>query len=167
MDIIGVVFRPVVALAIGASLVLAGCGISTSQSELDKAKAAGASEEAARQSAAAQQEAQAKLAAEVQKLKEQLAARPGATVTPSPPDVQQTAQPAEPAGTSCGGNVSAGPNTTCPFALRVALDYLNQGGGNRTIEVLSPVTGKFYTMKCESGVPSVCRGGNNAVVYIR
>jgi hypothetical protein len=168
MDIIRVVCRPAAVLAIGASLLLAGC-TSTSQSELDKAKAAGASEQAAKQSASAQQEAQQKLAAEVQKLKEQLAAKT-ATATPStgsPAQPAQPAQPAEPAGTSCGGNVSAGPNTTCPFALNVAYEYLNQGGGTRNIDVLSPVTGKYYTMSCVSGVPSVCRGGNNAVVYIR
>src|SRR5450631_1767480 len=118
------VCRPVVILAIGVSLLLSGCS-TTSQSELDKAKAAGASEEAARQSASAQQEAQQKLAAEVQKLKEQLAAKtPTATPSNSSP-----AQPVVPAGTSCGGNVSAGPNTTCPFALNVAYEYLNQGGG--------------------------------------
>ena len=168
MDIIRVVCRPVFVLAIGASLLLAGCS-NTSQSELDKAKAAGASEEAAKQSASVQQEAQQKLAAEVQKLKEQLAAKtPTATpltTTPAPP--AQPAQPVQPAGTSCGGNVSAGPNTTCAFALNVAYEYLNQGGGTRTIDVLSPVTGRYYAMSCVSGVPTVCRGGNNAVVYLR
>ena len=168
MDIVRVVCRPAAVLAIGASLLLAGCS-NTSQSELDKAKAAGASEEAAKQSASAQQDAQQKLAAEVQKLKEQLAAKtPTATpltTTPAPP--AQPAQPVQPAGTSCGGNVSAGPNTTCAFALNVAYEYLNQGGGTRTIDVLSPVTGQYYAMSCVSGVPAVCRGGNNAVVYIR
>jgi hypothetical protein len=33
--------------------------------------------------------------------------------------------------------------------------------------VYSPVTGRSYTMTCVAGIPSVCRGGNNAVVYIR
>jgi hypothetical protein len=164
MDIIRVVCRPFFVLAIGASLLLAGC-TSSSQSELDKAKAAGASEEAAKQSASAQQEAQQKLAAEVQKLKEQLATKTP-TATPSTAN-PAPAQPVEPAGTSCGGNVSAGANTTCPFALNVAYEYLNQGGGDRTVDVLSPVTGKYYTMSCVSGVPTVCRGGDNAVVYIR
>jgi hypothetical protein len=168
MDIIRVVCRPIAVLAVGASLLLAGC-TSTSQSELEKAKAAGAAEQAAKQSASAQQEAQQKLAAEVQKLKDQLAAKKS-TTTPSPASPAQPAQPAqpvEPAGTSCGSNVSAGPNTTCPFALNVAYEYLAQGGGTRTISALSPVTNQYYTMNCVSGVPSVCRGGNNAVVYIR
>lgn len=154
--------RPVVVLAIGVSLLLSGCS-TTSQSELDKAKAAGASEEAAQQSTSAQQEAQAKLAAEVQKLKEQLAAKT-ATATPS---TASPAQPAQPAGTSCGSNVSAGANTTCVFALNVAAEYLTQGGGTRTVDVYSPVTNQYYSMNCVAGVPTVCRGGNNAVVYIR
>ena len=154
--------RPVVVLAIGLSLLLSGCA-RTSQAELDKAKAAGASEEAARQSASAEQEAQAKLAAEVQKLKEQLDAKT-ATVTSSTVPVPV---PVVPQGTSCGNNVSAGPNTTCPFALNVAAEYLTEGGGTISIVVHSPVTGLDYTMSCVAGVPSICRGGNNAVVYIR
>jgi Flp pilus assembly protein TadG len=158
------VCRPVVVLAIGLSLLLSGCA-RTSQAELDKAKAAGASEEAARQSASAEQEAQAKLAAEVQKLKEQLDAKT-ATVTSSTVPVPVPV-PVVPQGTSCGNNVSAGPNTTCPFALNVAAEYLTEGGGTISIVVHSPVTGLDYTMSCVAGVPSVCRGGNNAVVYIR
>jgi hypothetical protein len=165
MGIGQVVSRPLVVLAIGASLLLSGCA-STSQSDLEKAKAAGASEEAAKQSASAQQEAQAKLAAEVQKLKEQLATK-AATAAPSPPSPAQPAQPAQPQGTSCGGNVSAGPNTTCTFALNVAAEFLTQGGGTRTVLVYSPVTNQDYSMSCVAGVPTVCRGGNNAVVYIR
>ena len=79
----------------------------------------------------------------------------------------QPAQPAQPAGTSCGSNVSAGANTTCVFALNVAAEYLTQGGGTRTVDVYSPVTNQYYSMNCVAGVPTVCRGGNNAVVYIR
>jgi Flp pilus assembly protein TadG len=158
------VCRPVVVLAIVLSLLLSGCA-RTSQSELDKAKAAGASEEAARQSASAQQDAQAKLAAEIQKLKAQLDAKT-ATVTPSTVTASVSV-PVAPQGTSCGSNVSAGPNTTCPFALNVAAEYLTEGGGTISIVVYSPVTGLDYTMSCVAGVPSICRGGNNAVVYIR
>lgn len=157
--------RPVVVLAIGVSLLLSGCS-STSQSELAKATAVGASQEAARQSASAQQEAQATLAAEVQKLKEQLAAK---TQTASPPSTTQAplVQPVAPQGTPCGANVSAGANTSCSFALNVADAYLSQGGGTQSVVVYSPVTGQNYTMNCVSGVPVVCSGGNNAVVYIR
>jgi len=162
-------YRLVVVLAIGVAVLLSGCGNKTSQSDLEKAKAAGASEQAAKQSALAQQQEQEKLAAEVQKLKEQLDAKTAAatpsTVTKVVPG--QPAQPAQPAGTSCGGNVSAGPNTTCSFALNVAAEYLTQGGGTRTVDVYSPVTNRYYSMSCVAGVPTVCRGGNNASVYIR
>jgi uncharacterized protein YceK len=156
--------RPVVVLAIGVSLLLSGCA-TTSQSELDKAKAAGASEEAAKQSASAQQDAQAKLAAEVQKLEQQLAAKTASATAST--STQAPVQPVQRQATSCGSNISAGPNTTCPFALNVAAEYLSQGGGTISIVVYSPVTGQDYTMNCVAGVPSVCRGGNNAVVYIR
>ena len=156
--------RPVVLLAIGVSLLLSGCA-TTSQSELDKAKAAGASEEAAKQSASAQQDAQAKLAAEVQKLEQQLAGKTASATAST--STQAPVQPVQPQATSCGSNISAGPNTTCPFALNVAAEYLSQGGGTISIVVYSPVTGQDYTMNCVAGVPSVCRGGNNAVVYIR
>jgi hypothetical protein len=171
MGIGRIVCRPVVVLALGVSLLLSGCS-NTSQSQLDKAKAAGASQEAAQQSASAQQEAQATLAAEVQKLKDQLATRtqtaPPPSITQAPP-VQpvQPVQPAQPQGTSCGANVSAGANTSCPFALNVAATYLSAGGGTQSVVVYSPVTGQNYTMNCVAGVPSVCTGGNNAVVYIR
>jgi len=165
-------YRLVVVLAIGVAVLLSGCGNKTSQSDLEKAKAAGASEQAAKQSALAQQQEQEKLAAEVQKLKEQLDAKTAAA-TPStvtkvvPGQPAQPVQPAQPAGTSCGGNVSAGPNTTCSFALNVAAEYLTQGGGTRTVDVYSPVTNRYYSMSCVAGVPTVCRGGNNASVYIR
>jgi Flp pilus assembly protein TadG len=135
--------------------------------KLDKAKAAGASEEAARQSASAEQDTQAKLAAEIQKLKAEVDAKT-ATVTPSTVTASVPVPvPVAPQGTSCGSNVSAGPNTTCPFALNVADEYLTEGGGTISIVMYSPVTGLDYTMSCVAGVPSICRGGNNAVVYIR
>lgn len=60
-------------------------------------------------------------------------------------------------------------NTTCPFARSVRDAYLGAGhiGGAATIEADSPVTGQTYTMRC-NGTDEfvVCRGGNNAVVYL-
>ncbi len=64
---------------------------------------------------------------------------------------------------SCGNEVSAGPNTTCPFALNVVDAY--RGSTSNVVDVYSPVTGKTYTMTCSSGSPHVCTGGNNASVY--
>jgi hypothetical protein len=152
--------RPVVVLAIGACLLLSGCS-RTSQSDLEKAKAAGASEEAAKQK-------QASVEADIQKLKEDLA-KAKAQATSSPAQTQapvvpraQTAQ-----GASCGGNISVGPNTSCAFAFNVVSALYDAGGGSKTLSVYSPTTGKYYTMTCVAGVPTVCRGGNNAIVYIR
>jgi hypothetical protein len=161
------VCRPVVVLAIGASVLLAGCGSNTSQSELDKAKAAGASEEAAKQK-------QASVDAKIKQLEEDLAKAKTQGVAPSqsaaPGPAPQTRAPAPaPAarGASCGGNLSVGANTSCAFAAYVEAALSDAGGGSRTLSVYSPTTGKFYTMTCVAGVPTVCRGGNNAVVYIR
>lgn len=167
--------RPVVVLAIGGSLLLSGCS-RTSDSDLAKAKAAGASEAAASQKIKSQEEAQAKLAAEVKKLQAEAAKAKAVVPVPStaapaaPAPVPAPAAPAAPApaarqGTSCGGNLSVGANTSCAFAANVESAFYAQGSGS--VDVYSPVTGRWYTMNCVSGVPTVCRGGNNAVVYIR
>jgi hypothetical protein len=65
----------------------------------------------------------------------------------------------------CGDGVSAGPNTSCPFAKNVRDEYFAVPGDSVEIEVFSPVTGKTYTMNCvKSGRHVTCRGGNEAVV---
>ncbi len=65
--------------------------------------------------------------------------------------------------TNCGGGVSAGPNTSCAFALNTAATYYDNPSS--VIDVYSPVTDRVYTMSCTSGSPHVCTGGNNASVY--
>jgi S1-C subfamily serine protease len=69
--------------------------------------------------------------------------------------------------TPCSATVSVGPETSCSFGLNVEAAWHQAGGGNVDIEVYSSVTKQNYSMTCEAGAPSVCRGGNNAVVYIR
>ena len=65
----------------------------------------------------------------------------------------------------CGNGVSAGPNTSCPFAKNVREEYFAVPGDSVEIDVHSPVTGKTYTMSCvRNGDKVTCRGGNNAVV---
>lgn len=64
--------------------------------------------------------------------------------------------------TSCGGDLSVGPNTSCPFAESVRSAY---PGSNAAFSVYSSVTGRTYTMRCTTGSPHVCTGGNNASVY--
>jgi len=66
-------------------------------------------------------------------------------------------------GSSCGGGLSVGPYTTCPFAQNVREVYDREGPGSHA--VYSPVTGNTYTMSCSYGHPVVCTGGNNASVY--
>lgn len=67
-------------------------------------------------------------------------------------------------GDDCGNGISAGANTSCPFALYVGEGYRAEGPG--VVRAYSPTTGETYAMTCEAGDPAVCRGGNNATVYI-
>lgn len=59
--------------------------------------------------------------------------------------------------------------TSCPFAEEVRDTYLGAGhrGGAAEIEASSPVTGVTYSMECAADRDAVvCRGGDNAVVYL-
>lgn len=82
---------------------------------------------------------------------------PGAPPPPPPPP---------PVSTDCGGGVSVNAVTSCPFGNAVRDEYQSSGGAS-SIEVFSPVTKQVYTMSCSGGGPTVCRGGNGAVVTIR
>ena len=89
--------RPVVVLAIGASLLSACSG--TSQSDIDKAKAAGAAEEAARQKQKSLEDDQARIAAELKKLQQESAQAKSQAATPGP----AVAPPGRHAGTTGAG----------------------------------------------------------------
>ena len=65
---------------------------------------------------------------------------------------------------SCGGGVSAGANTSCGFAEAVASAYRESGGP--VVRAYSPTTHQTYAMSCSGTNPVVCRGGNDASVYI-
>jgi hypothetical protein len=69
-------------------------------------------------------------------------------------------------GIHCGGGLSVGPNTSCPFAQNVRWAY-ESSGGHTHISAYSPVTGQTYRMTCGPGadVATVCTGGNDATVY--
>jgi hypothetical protein len=67
-------------------------------------------------------------------------------------------------GSSCGGDVSVGPNTTCDFARNVADGY--RATGSSVIRAYSPKTDSTYAMTCSGSDPTVCHGGNDATVYI-
>jgi hypothetical protein len=83
--------------------------------------------------------------------------------TPAPPSGGTTPAPSAPGG-DCGDGVTAGPNTSCPFARNVRDVYYHDGGGDIVIAVYSSVTGKTYTMSCHDGTTHFCAGGNNASV---
>jgi hypothetical protein len=80
---------------------------------------------------------------------------PSSTNGPHPPSI---------AWKSCGGDLSVGPNTSCPFARNVERAYGQSMGGHTQVIAYSPVTGLTYTMNCTGGSPHVCRGGKNASV---
>lgn len=86
----------------------------------------------------------------------------GITVTAAPVAVADTY-----CGTSSrGASVYAGNSgTSCQFALNTAEAYHAYGNGSEPFDVYSPVTGLTYTMTCTSA-GSVCRGGNDALVYL-
>ena len=87
-----------------------------------------------------------------------LAPPPRAPAAPVPP------APPAPALTYCGGDVYAGADTSCPFALNVAADYTGFGADY----AYSPVTGMDYIMSCDGGSGArdlvTCTGGDNALV---
>jgi hypothetical protein len=68
--------------------------------------------------------------------------------------------------THCGGELSVGPNTSCPFGHNVRYAYESSGGAS-TVSAYSPVTAQTYVMDCGPGadVATVCTGGDNATVY--
>lgn len=64
---------------------------------------------------------------------------------------------------NCGNGLTAGANTSCPFAENVRSEYNRSGAG--VLEVFSPTTGQTYRVYCTATSPHVCTGGNNASVY--
>lgn len=65
--------------------------------------------------------------------------------------------------TNCGGGLTAGAHTSCPFAENVRTAFEASGSG--VLDVHSPTTGQTYRMYCTSGSPHVCTGGHGASVY--
>ena len=74
--------------------------------------------------------------------------------------------PVSSTGAQCGGGLSTGPDTSCPFAHNVRAAYQASGDAS-SISAYSPITGETYVMSCGPGadVEVVCTGGNNASVY--
>lgn len=147
------------AIALGLlAITLAGCGGSDGSQELEDARREGVALERARQQELAKQREQQRLQRRIDQLERQQRA-----------DRQQRRTPVASSsggGTTCSSGLAVGPNTSCPFAEEVRSAWYGAGGGNATLNVYSPVTGRYYTMSCAAGITTVCRGGNNASVYI-
>jgi hypothetical protein len=146
----------VVVLSTLLGLTLASCGgdSGASQEELDRARKEGIAK--ARQ--------QAKIN-DIEKQLKSLKKGNGSSGQGSPPPPSGPSSTSS-GSTSCGGSLSAGPNTTCGFAANVEADYYSEvGSGSGSVYSYSPTTGQYYTMYCSAGTPHVCTGGNNASVY--
>lgn len=133
---------------------LASCGDSgASQEELNQAKRAGAAH-------AREQTRIKQIQHELRKL------RQGKGGTPVPLPSGSGSGSTSGGGSTCGGELTVGPSTTCPFAENVEAAYFDEiGSGSGTVLAYSPVTEKTYSMYCTAGTPHVCTGGNEASVY--
>lgn len=135
-----------------------GCGGSdgASQEELDQARKEGAQQ-------AREQARMDALEAKLKQLSKQNKNNSGGTNT----NGGSNSGGSSPSGlTACADGVSAGPNTTCAFAMNVAGEYGSNPGAT-TISAYSPVTDKYYTMTCSAySAGHVCIGGNGAEVYL-
>jgi hypothetical protein len=154
-----------------ACLFVAACGSGsgnqTDTAKLDAARREGVRQERLREQQLAQRREQQQLKKKVAQLeKESRAHRHGSATPPASTTPASTDAPAA-SSTSCGGNLSVGASTSCTFAADVESAYFENGGGSGTVRAYSPITKQWYTMTCTAGAPTICRGGNNAVVYIR
>jgi hypothetical protein len=145
--------------AMVVSLALVSCGSSgASQEELNQAKREGASQ--ARETARIK-----RIQKELRALRRGNGSSGSSNVVPAGPSPGNSTSPAT-GTTSCGGELSVGPDTTCPFGENVRTAYGEElGSGSGTVYAYSPVTKKIYEMQCTAGTPHVCTGGNSASVY--
>jgi hypothetical protein len=147
-------------VVLGLGFLLAACGGGASEEELDQA----------RQEGAQQAREQAQIEALEEKVKE-LEEEGGNDSNADSNGTDSSGSGGTDTGsgpvTTCGDGVQVGANTSCAFAFNVAGEYGSNPGAS-TITAYSPTTGKYYTMTCSpwSDGVTVCRGGNNAAVFI-
>lgn len=158
---IGQCVRPALAIAAVAiiSLSAVACGSSgASQEELNQAKQEGG--EQVQETARVKQ-----IQREIRALRRHGGGSGNVNVVPAG-SVPSGSTSSTTGTTSCGGELSVGPATTCPFAENVRAAYEKElGSGSGIVYAYSPVTEKLYEMQCTAGTPHVCAGGNNASVY--
>ncbi len=92
-------------------------------------------------------------------------ATPAASTRRSRTATQQKRAPSSARTSPCGGDLSVGPDTSCPFAQNVEKAYNESSGGETDVSAYSPSTGETYTMHCTSELPHICTGGKGAAVY--
>jgi Flp pilus assembly protein TadG len=163
-------FRPtmmVLALIGLLAFLAAGCGSGDDGGSAADQLAQQQQIQQARRDAAQQQRTQDKLKQLQQQLKEQKKGSSAQATTTTPAPTTTTSSSSGSGGsTSCGGDLSVGPSTSCSFAANVRSAYEKSGGGNVLIKAFSPVTNTTYEMACGStGSTVVCTGGNNASVF--
>jgi hypothetical protein len=157
--------------AVGVGLLLAACGGSSGASPQEIAQA----ERHARQEKA-EKEKERRLERKLARIEEEnrlakqrrrekarreTKERANAHVTV----VEVPAEPSTPSGTECGDGVTAGPETSCGFALNVREEYEAQiGEGSGSIEAWSEANEQWYSMFC-TGAPHECEGAISATVY--
>lgn len=152
------------ALVAAVSVVFLGCGSNNDAKVASQAAAKAHAEDRAKAQNLAITRKQQQLQRELNALKKKNkggAGKKTSTTSTSTPSVTPSQS------SSCGGNLSVGPNTSCAFGLLVMRAYFDNGGGSGIVEAYSPVTQRTYAMTCTAGAPTVCRGGNNASVFIR
>jgi hypothetical protein len=137
-----------------AVFALVACGSSdASQDEIEQARTEGAKE--------------AKQQAKIEQIEHQLKSlKHGNGIPPNRSNSAGSSTAPASGGTSCGGGLSVGSNTTCAFAENVEYQYYAEiGSGSGSVSAYSPATERVYSMYCTAGAPHECTGGNSASVF--
>ena len=93
---------------------------------------------------------------------------PSPTESETPEDIERASTSQRCASDAAGATAYRGNDvTTCEFAVETARVLVDTAPElPATITARSPVTEQDYDMACENTSPVVCRGGNDALVYV-
>ncbi len=153
---IAMVVITIAALGLG----FAACGGGTSDEEIAQAEKRGRHYKM-------EQERKRRIEKELKELRKRQKQldRPTGPITPAPVQSPSTTPPSSGSITSCGGSLSVGPDTTCPFAENVQYEYENEiGSGGGTVYAYSAANDEVYEMYC-TAAPHECSGAISATVY--
>jgi len=144
-----------------AALAVAACGDSgASDQEIAQAEKAGREQRA-------EKEKERRIEREIRQLKKerQKEKRRERQRSPGPSPPPMPASTPSPELKDCGSGVSAGPTTSCPFALNVRAEYEYYiGSGSGYVEAYSEANNEWYSMYC-TAAPHECTGAIDAAVY--